>query len=73
MVNPEPPYGGTVTLEFPLAGEGTELQLTERGSFDDPFLRFFTKYVFGYSSSVDDVLHLVGLHFGENVMPEDGP
>ena len=71
VVNTNLPYGGTTTYEFTLAGEGTELRLTEKGFIRSPFMRFFTKYVFGYGSSVDGVLHLVGLHFGDNVTPDD--
>lgn len=71
VVNGDLPFGGTTTYEFLAVGEGTELRVTERGFIRSPFMRFFTKYVFGYSSSVDGVLHLVGLHFGENVTPEE--
>ena len=71
VINTDLPFGGTTTYEFTPAGEGTELRLTEKGFIRSPFMRFFTKYVFGYGSSMDGVLHLVGLHFGENVTPED--
>ena len=71
VVNTDLPFGGATTYEFTPVGEGTELRLTEKGFIRSPFMRFFTKYVFGYSSSVDGVLHLVGLYFGENVTPED--
>ena len=71
IVNTDLPFGGLTIYEFSQLGEGTELRITEKGFVRSPFMRFFRKYVFGYSSSVDGVLQLVGLHFGENVAPED--
>jgi uncharacterized protein YndB with AHSA1/START domain len=48
-----PPFGGTWTYELAPEGTGTRLTITERGEIYNPFYRFFARYVFGYTSTME--------------------
>jgi Polyketide cyclase / dehydrase and lipid transport len=47
------PFGGTWTYELIPEGAGTRVTITERGEIYNPFYRFFARYVFGYTATME--------------------
>lgn len=50
------PFGGTWTYELAPSGGGTMLTITERGEIYNPVFRFMSRFVFGYTATIDRVL-----------------
>jgi uncharacterized protein YndB with AHSA1/START domain len=63
------PYGGTWTYELAPATAGTRLTITERGEVYNPVFRFVSRFVLGYTGSMDGVLRALGSRHGETVAP----
>ena len=53
-------------------GTGTLVNVTERGEIKVAFFRLLTRFVFGYSSTMDSYLKAMGRHFQEAVTPAPG-
>jgi uncharacterized protein YndB with AHSA1/START domain len=70
IADPELPFGGTWTYEIAAVEGGTELVVTERGRIGPPLFRFLSRFVFGYTSTMDQYLKALGRKFGENVTPQ---
>lgn len=69
IADPKLPFGGTWTYEIaPVAG-GSEVTVTERGAIGPPIFRFLSRFVFGYTSTMDQYLRALGRKFGEDVTP----
>ncbi len=64
------PFGGTWTIEFAPAPEGGSVRITEHGEVSNALFRFLSRFVFGYTSSMDTYLRDLGKKFGENVTPQ---
>ncbi|MBS1911594.1 MAG: SRPBCC family protein [Bacteroidetes bacterium] len=67
------PFGGRWTFELKPEGTGTRITITEEGEVRNIFFRFMSRYVFGYTASMDQYLGSLGLSFNEEVTPEDPP
>jgi hypothetical protein len=68
IADPKLPFGGTWTQEIdPLDGGSTALRITENGEIYNPLFRFMARFVFGYTSSMEQYLRDLGKKFGENV------
>lgn len=60
------PFGGTWTYELVPAGTGTTLRITEDGEVYSPLFRLMSRYVFGYTGTLDQYLEDVGRRVGRN-------
>jgi len=66
------PFGGTWTYELAPAGAGTRLTITERGEVYNPIFRFVSRFILGYTGTMDGVLRAIGTRHGETIVPEVG-
>jgi hypothetical protein len=65
------PFGGTWTFEIAPADGGSELRITEDGEVYNVIFRFMSKYVFGYTGSIEGFFRDLGKKFGEQPQTED--
>jgi hypothetical protein len=66
------PYGGAWTFEIaPQAAGGSEVRIAEAGEVYNVFFRFLSRFVFGYTSSIEGYLNDIGKKFGEAIHIED--
>ena len=50
------PFGGSWTYELWPEGSATHLTITEHGEVFDPLFRFMSRFVFGYTATMERVL-----------------
>ncbi|HUK31993.1 MAG TPA: SRPBCC family protein [Candidatus Acidoferrum sp.] len=67
IADPKLPFGGTWTLEVTPMDGGTLLRITERGEVYNPLFRFMSRFIFGYTKSMESYLSALGRKFGETV------
>jgi len=67
-------FGGTWTFEItqllpaePQAAGGSEVRIAEAGEVYNVFFRFLSRFVFGYTGSIEGYLNDLGKKFGEAV------
>jgi uncharacterized protein YndB with AHSA1/START domain len=53
IADPHLPFGGTWTYEISPTGSGSTLTITEDGEIYNPIFRFVSRYVQGYSATLD--------------------
>ena len=70
IADPNLPFGGTWTYEIEPAPNGSRLRITEHGEVYNPIYRFFARFVFGYTATMDDHLRALGKKYGAEVTPE---
>ncbi len=70
IVDPKLPFGGTWTYEIAPADGGSTLRITERGEVYPALFRVMTRFLFGYTSTIDQYLVALGKKFGEDVLPQ---
>ncbi|MEW6323737.1 MAG: SRPBCC domain-containing protein [Acidobacteriota bacterium] len=56
IADPGQPFGGTWTYEIEPAGTGSRLTITERGEIYSAPFRFFARFVFGYTATIESCL-----------------
>jgi hypothetical protein len=62
------PYGGTWIVEIaPHPAGGSEVRIAEAGEVYNVFFRFLSRFVFGYTGSIEGYLRDLGKKFGEAV------
>ena len=59
------PFGGTWTYEITPAAAGCSLRIREDGETYNPVFRFLSRFVFGYSGTMDAYLRSLAKKFGE--------
>lgn len=59
------PFGGTWTYEITPVDGGSTLRITENGEIRSPLFRFMSRFIFGYSSTMEAYLRNLGTKFGE--------
>jgi hypothetical protein len=64
------PYGGSWTYDLTPDGSGTRLTITERGEIYNPIFRFVSRFILGYTSTMESVLRSLGAKHGETVAAE---
>jgi hypothetical protein len=65
------PFGGTWSYALAQDAAVTCLTITEDGVVKSPIFRFLSRFVFGYTASIDGSLRALGRKFGAEVVPED--
>jgi uncharacterized protein YndB with AHSA1/START domain len=66
------PFGGTWTYVLREDGAGTVISITEDGFVNPALFRFMGRFIFGYTTTIDDVLKSLGKKFAETVEPTTG-
>lgn len=65
IADPAFPYGGIWVHEITIQPGGCILQITEKAEIYNPIYRFLARFVFGYSSTIDDYLRALHAKFKE--------
>jgi len=65
IADPKLPYGGTWTFEITPTAEGSTLRITENGYVTNPVFRFLSRFVFGYSGTIESYLNSLAKKYGE--------
>ena len=64
------PYGGQWEFSLAPTRDGTELSITERGFVKPALFRFMARFLFGFTSTLEDYHRALGKKLGESVTPE---
>jgi uncharacterized protein YndB with AHSA1/START domain len=64
IADPDQPFGGTWTFEITAESRGTRLTITERGEIYNPLFRFMSRYVFGYTGTMESFLDALASKVG---------
>jgi uncharacterized protein YndB with AHSA1/START domain len=64
IADPDQPFGGTWTFEITPATSGTRLTITERGEIYNPLFRFMSRFVFGYTGTIESFLNALASKVG---------
>jgi uncharacterized protein YndB with AHSA1/START domain len=71
IADPNLPFGGTWTTDIlPIPPNGCIVQITEDGEIHNVFFRFMSRYIFGYTATMDTYLKDLGKKFGETTIIE---
>lgn len=66
------PFGGVWIFEVLPTAEGSRLNITERGEIYNPVFRFVSRFILGYTGTLDTYLKSVARRFGESAVPVEG-
>jgi hypothetical protein len=66
IADPHLPYGGMWVHEISLEPGGCVLQITENGEIYNPIYRFMSRFVFGYSATIDAAIQALKARLGES-------
>jgi polyketide cyclase/dehydrase/lipid transport protein len=72
IADPKLPFGGSWIFEILPAADGCRLNITERGDIYNPVFRFVSRFILGYTATLDTYLKNVARKFGSTAVPEDG-
>ena len=67
IADPKLPWGGTWTTEITPGPGGSVMRITEDGYVNNPLFRFLSRFVFGYTDTLDSYMKSLGGKFGEQV------
>jgi uncharacterized protein YndB with AHSA1/START domain len=70
IADPNLPFGGTWTYEIEPVEGGATLRITERGEIRAAFFRFMSRFIFGYTATMEQYLRNLGKKFAEDVAPQ---
>ena len=65
IADPKLPFGGTWTFEIEPQQDGSQVAITEAGEIYNPIFRFMSRFVLGYSGSIDTYLKALHAKLGE--------
>lgn len=71
IADPKLPFGGTWTFEIRPTEEGSTLRITENGFVTNPVFRFLSRFVFGYTGTIETYLKSLAKKFGETPRIEE--
>jgi hypothetical protein len=66
------PFGGIWIFDVSQTASGCRLNITERGEIYDPVFRFVSRFILGYTGTIDTYLESVAGKFEESATPVDG-
>lgn len=70
IADPTLPWGGTWTTEITPDSDGCVVRITEDGQVHNIIFRFVSRFIMGYTATIDAYLHDLGTKFGEPVKIE---
>ncbi len=71
IADPHLPFGGKWTTDIlPIPPNGCIVQIREDGEIHNRFFRFMSRFVFGYTATIDTYLKDLGKKFGETTVIE---
>lgn len=73
IADPKLPFGGTWTWDLSPENGGTRVTVTERGVIRSAIFRVLSRFVFGYTATMDTYLNALAKHFGESAKPGPPP
>lgn len=65
IADPGLPFGGTWSYQITPVASGSSLRIREDGEVYNPVFRFLSRFVFGYSGTMDAYLRSLGRKFAE--------
>lgn len=65
IADPKLPFGGTWTYQIRATPEGSALRITENGEVYNPVFRFVSRFLLGYTATIDGYLNSLAKKFGE--------
>jgi len=66
IADPKLPFGGTWSYDIaPAAGGGSELRITENGEIRNVIFRFMSRFILGYTATIETYLRDLGAKFGQ--------
>jgi hypothetical protein len=65
IADPTLPFGGTWTYRIAPAAGGSELSITEDGEVYNPIFRFMSRFVFGYTATMDTFIKHLQARLGD--------
>lgn len=71
IVTPNLPYSGSWSITLEPRNGSTVVRITENGAVSNPLFRFLSRFVFGYTRTIDEYLVALGKASGDNVNPQD--
>jgi hypothetical protein len=71
VIDPHHNFGGTWTYQIQPAADGAILRITENGEVYNPIFRFVSRFIMGYTGTIDTTLKALGTKFNEQVQIED--
>ena len=71
IVTPGLPYGGTWTLDLAPSDGGTLVRITEDGEVYNPFFRVISRFVLGYTRTINTYLHDLATALDERIESRD--
>jgi hypothetical protein len=71
IATPNLPYSGSWTYSLQPSGELTVVRITEDGEVYNPVFRFMSRFVFGYTHTMDAYLRALGKTTGQDVVIGD--
>ena len=66
------PFGGSWEYLITAEGNGSRVQITERGEVYNPVFRFVSRFIMGHAATASAFLRSLGALFGATVAPEVG-
>ncbi len=64
IADPHLPFGGTWTYEITPKQDGSLLTITENGEIYNPLFRFISRYLLGYTATIDNYLQALHAKLG---------
>ncbi len=64
------PFGGTWSFDITPAPGGSDVRITEDGEAYNVLFRFMSRFIFGYTGSIERFFRDLGKKFGESPQPE---
>lgn len=65
IADPGQPFGGTWTFEIAVEPAGSRLTITERGEVYNPIFRFMSRFIFGYTGTMENFLEALRRRLAE--------
>lgn len=69
IADPDLPYGGAWTYDLADTSTGSTLTITEEGEVTNVIYRFMSRYIFGYTDTIDSFLAALGAKYDTKVTP----
>lgn len=64
IVNDDLPFSGQWEYDIKPLNTGCQITVTERGAVTNPFFRFMSRFVFGYTATIEKYLQSLAAKFG---------